>query len=376
MSPRSISVNSTSDFGKSQSHFLQDEHDHWRDLFAMQSSSVRRFVEMQAGIVADALIQKSSQVRFTLPDQVVTQADGTQPVPATSCEQFAGGVGIFNRDARDIRSAVAQRLGELEQSDDKGLSVAAGLLRYAIAVCMVRDRLPAGRTVHYVALPGEEMPTVPIVSSGAASSAITEATDAIVEEEGQDGVVKEDAAVHVPYAEAARSFFLPQLVAFDTAVDPERLLVNAISDAEAYVVSMQNYLIVLHAAAALAPYVIADDLYQARRHGMLGQLINQARAFARHRTREIIDAIRRRASAGELNRGLSLSLPYFDDNDLEIRMQDFVVIPAGRVMFNDAFVVRAVRMEAAKIAQDTRLSASTRKHLLIEMSFLEQAFLK
>jgi hypothetical protein len=36
--------------------------------------------------------------------------------------------------------------------------------------------------------------------------------------------------------------------------------------------------------------------------------------------------------------------------------------------------VRAAREEQAKVAQDTRLSPSTRKHLLAELKTLEQAF--
>jgi len=40
-----------------------------------------------------------------------------------------------------------------------------------------------------------------------------------------------------------------------------------------------------------------------------------------------------------------------------------------------AFVVRAVRQEAAKVAQDTRFNPSTRRHLLSELAMLEQAFL-
>ena len=52
----------------------------------------------------------------------------------------------------------------------------------------------------------------------------------------------------------------------------------------------------------------------------------------------------------------------------------FEVIPAGRIMFVPAFVVRAAREQEAKIAQDTRLSHSTRKHLLAELRNLDQAF--
>ena len=43
-------------------------------------------------------------------------------------------------------------------------------------------------------------------------------------------------------------------------------------------------------------------------------------------------------------------------------------------MFVPAFVVRAAREAAAKVAQDTRLNASTRQHLLAELMLLEAAF--
>jgi len=43
-------------------------------------------------------------------------------------------------------------------------------------------------------------------------------------------------------------------------------------------------------------------------------------------------------------------------------------------MFVPAFVVRASRGEQAKVAQDTRLNASTRKHLLVQLKAVETAF--
>jgi hypothetical protein len=107
---------------------------------------------------------------------------------------------------------------------------------------------------------------------------------------------------------------------------------------------------------------------------MMGQLINQGRALARYQTREIIRTIKQRVAAQDLNRGLSLSLPYFDDQALALKMRDFEVIPAGRIMFIPAFVVRAAHLEQARMGQDTRLSFSTRKHLLIELKMLEEAF--
>jgi hypothetical protein len=38
--------------------------------------------------------------------------------------------------------------------------------------------------------------------------------------------------------------------------------------------------------------------------------------------------------------------------------------------------VRAASEEQAKVAQDTRLNPSTRKHLLSELAYLEKAFVK
>ena len=131
----------------------------------------------------------------------------------------------------------------------------------------------------------------------------------------------------VPYVPAARRFFLPQWVAFD---EKDHLLVGAVNEAEANVASMQRYLEVLHGAVALAPYMVVDEAYQQKRYGILGQLVNQGRALARYGTREIIKNIKKRASAGSLNRGLSLSLPYFDDQDLVMRTRDFRSYSRGK----------------------------------------------
>jgi hypothetical protein len=71
---------------------------------------------------------------------------------------------------------------------------------------------------------------------------------------------------------------------------------------------------------------------------------------------------------------LSITLPYFDDQNLEMEKSNLEIIPSGRIMFVPAFVVRASRGELAKVAQDTRLNISTRKHLLAQLKALETAF--
>jgi len=332
---------------------------------------VQHFLQAQANQLAQAAVDKPTQVRFSLPDQVVmpsTKGDRRPiPVPTDQREQLVGG--LMDRLTRvDTRMAIRQRLTELEQSSNDAVAAAALLVRHATARHMVHSMLPSGRSVRYEALEGDAIPSIPAGDQLEAVSAITQASDAIAEEGQADSGRGE---LQVPYVPAALRFFLPQWVAFD---DDDHLLVGSIAEAEAHVASMQRYLAVLHAAVGLAPYMVADDDYQAKRYGMLGQLVNQGRALARYETRDIIRTVKRRAESNDLNRGLSLSLPYFDDQDLEMRARDFEVIPTGRIMFVPAFVVRAARDEAAKIAQDTRLDPSTRRHLVEELTLLEKAF--
>jgi len=351
---------------------LREEYQAQQALFEVQPPLVQRFLEAQARQLAETLVQRESapQVRFMLPDRVVINPAAEShlvPIPSEQREQLAGSL-IDRLTGSSARTVLRQRLIELEQSPRRAVAVAAGLLRYVIAMHMVRNMLPAGRSVTYQAAEGEEIPTIPVGGEAEPESAIMARTDAVAEEErGEEG----RGELQVPYAPAARRFYLPQWVAFD---DEGRLLVNSVSEAKAHIASMQRYLSILHAAVSLAPYIVADEEYQFKRYGMLGQLINQGRALARYQTGEIIQTIKRRAAAQDLNRGLSLSLPYFDDQALEIKLHDFQVIPAGRIMFVPAFVVRAAREEQGKVAQDTRLSHSTRLHLLSELKTLEQAF--
>jgi hypothetical protein len=361
---------SPSDFAGPASH-LKKELEEKEALFAAQPRMVQHFLQAQATQLAEAAVDKPPQVRFSLPDQVVVpSAKGDRPsapIPPGQRDQLVGG--LMDRLTRiDTRLAIRQRLTELEQSTDEAVAAGSQLIRHATARHMIHSMLPSGRSVQYEALEGDAIPSVPVGDALQPVSAITQASDAIVEEGQADSGRGE---LQVPFVPAALRFYLPQWVAFD---EQDRLLVGSIAEAEAHVGSMQRYLAVLHAAVGLAPYMVADDDYQAKRYGMLGQLVNQGRALARYETRDIIRTIRRRAEASDLNRGLSLSLPYFDDQDLEMRARDFEVIPTGRIMFVPAFVVRAAREESAKVAQDTRLDPATRRHLVEELELLDQAF--
>ncbi len=350
---------------------LREEFNDKQALFNAQPGIVQRFIEAQARLIADALTEHQPQVKFTLPDRVVADLPRIdQPVPitvdASARDQVVGG--FRNRIMRqEVKGELRHRLNELEQSPDHAIATSAGLLRFATALHMVHNMLPAGRTVEYRADEDEDIPTIPVADMEP-ESAITQASDAIAEEGKAD---EGRGTLQVPFVPAARRFYLPQWVAFD---DRGTLLVGSVKEAEAHIASMQRYINILHAASSLASYILADEDYQKKRYGMLGQLINQGRALARYKTEDIIKTIKERAAAGSLNRGLSLTLPYFDDQELRLDNCVFEVIPAGRIMFVPAFVVRAAREEAAKRLQDTRFNPSTRKHLLAGLKMLEDAF--
>jgi hypothetical protein len=348
--------------------YLQQEYEYQKALFESQPAIVQRFLEGQAQFIADALITKTARAHFSLPDRVVTQLYQVDKAGAITIPKAERQIKVGSFLQNHVREALMHRLNELEKSADQGITVSAGLLRYATAIYMIHNLLPAGRTVTYRAYDDEQIPTIP-ADDDAPESAITQASDAIAEESDKD----DRGEVQTPFVPAARKFFLPQWVAFD---DEGKLLVGSVKEAEAHVQSTQRYVMILHRALSLAPYISASEEYRHKRYGILGQLINQGRALANFKTAEIIAEIKRRVEGQSLNRGLSISLPYFDDQNLEMEETNFEVIPAGRIMFLPAFVVRAVRQEEMKVSQDTRLSSSTRKHLLHLLDLLEQAFAK
>jgi len=304
---------------------LQLEYQAQETLFHIQPPRVQHILEMQARLVAKAMLDRLSPLYFTLPDQVACKVDHAGEwvdltVPQDQREQKVGSL----MDILEY-SELRQRLLELEASGEQALSTSASLLRHAITIHLVHTTL----------------------------------TVACRDE------------VHGLFTSWVNLNFMPQWVAFD---EQDNLLVNSMDEARACIHSMQRYLSILKAASGLAPYIIVDTVYQQKQSGILGQLIAQGRSLARHETGEIIRTIQRRAATHALNRGLSLSLPYFDDRLLEIVFREIQVVPAGRVMFVPAFVVLASKLEQIKVEHDPQLSLSTREHLLAELKTLEEAF--
>jgi hypothetical protein len=343
-------------------------------LYKIQPDIVHRFLEVQAMTIAESIIQGLPHVKFSLPDRVSTKLHGdiveTLAVPPDWRVHTVGGK--MDRLIRsDLRALLRSRFMELERSLDPAISTSAVLLRYSLVRHMVHNMLPAGRNVQFTSTDGEEIPSVPI--SGSIVPAFASAGSSFEKTAVDDENLIDSYEQLVPYVEAARRFYIPKWVCFD---DEGHLLAGSVNEAEAEIVSMQRYASILYYAVSIAPFVVADDIYQQKRYGILGQLVNQGRALAHYQVNEIICNIKNRAAIHDLDRGLSLSLPYFNDQTLKIEHYDFDIIPSGRVMFVPAFVVLAVRAQAAKVAQNTRLSHSTRRQILMEFGMLEKTFLR
>jgi hypothetical protein len=342
-------------------------------LYKIQPDNVHSFLEIQATKLAESIIQGLPQISFSLPDRVMNKIDGeitkNLEVPA-DCRVYTIGGRMDRLFHPDHLALLRSQFVKLEHSVDLAISTSAVLLRYSLVSHMVHTILPAASNIQYTSNDGEEIPDVsmsgltlaPLAASGIFFDTTTDAENMVDSNEQLD-----------PYVEARRRFYIPKWVCFD---NEGHLLAGSVNEAEAVIVMMQRYGSILQYAVSIAPYVVADEVYQQKHYGILRQLVNQGRAFAYYQVREIINTIKDRAVTHELDRGLRLSIPYFNDRSLQIDHYDFNVIPSGRVMFVPAFVVLAVRAQAARVAQDMRLSQSTRRQILMEFGMFEKAFLR
>jgi len=365
---------STPGIADSTTSRLRQQYQAYQRLFQAQPVLLQQYMGVQAASLAEAVIKGFSQVHFTLPDvvAVLPMSEGSledESVLKSYREQRVGR-GLGRLTPLNLTTALGQHLEELERSENQGVSISAMLLRIALAVHMVYNMLPAGRSVKYKSAEGDDIPNQPIDDDIALGSTINSTTDM---QNVMNQVDKVRGELFVPYVEAARRFYLPQWVAFD---DHGKLLLGSLSEAEAQIISMQNYLTILNSAIVIAPFMIADETWQQKRYGMLGQLVNQGRALAYYQSQEIIQTIKSRVDQHKLDRGLRLSLPYFDDQTMLIENHTFIVIPVGRIMFIPAFAVLAAREQQIMIAENTHLSLTTRKHLLAELHEFEFAFIK
>jgi hypothetical protein len=100
----------------------------------------------------------------------------------------------------------------------------------------------------------------------------------------------------------------------------------------------------------------------------------QGRELARLQVQEMIRKVQTRAREHRLDRGLTVSLPYYDESAHELRWREVVIIPRGRIPFVPAFVVLAARQEVERVLADAGLSETTQAHLVELLQSLAAAF--
>ncbi|MBN2388316.1 MAG: hypothetical protein JXB85_14970 [Anaerolineales bacterium] len=341
---------------------LAREYEAHSRLFDAQPPLTRHFLDRQAAALAAALSQDSGPIRYQLPNRITLEGGELVDLEVARRKRT---VGRFSTRC-ERRDHLVHSLNSLEQSLNPALAACGCLLRYALGRHMLYQLLPDGRDVRYLPESSDDIPSIPVGETR--PGALLAASDAAAEAE----TARPDGdQCQVPYVDAARRFYLPQWVALG---EEDRLLVNSFEEAEACVASLQKAVYILQDAAAVCPSLVSDETYQRKRAGLLGQLVNQGRALARAYSREIVARIRSRAASGTLNRGLRLSLPFFDDEELSLRTYPVEVIPYGRILFVPAFVARAMRLSEKQVRHDFRFNPSTRKHLLAQLASIEHAF--
>jgi len=352
---------------------LRQEYQAYQRLFQAQTESDRQFLSNQAASLADALIAGVTPISFRMPDHVVClpmmDCIGVDAsIPYRARQQRVGNL-LDRLSHPNPVVGLGKRLDELEKSADEAISVAAGLIRHALVIHMVQHMLPEGRSVTYISPEDDDIPNQPTlkIRDSVSDRASLNAYHGR-ENDSIDGVESIN-----PDKSYASGFFLPKYVAIN---EQNQLLVGDLQGAITDVETLQQYSVILDAVVNIAPYMVVNEEFQVKRYGILGQLVNQGRALANYQVEILCQTIKKRAASHSLDRGLSLSLPYFNDQTLKVEKYTFDIIPSGLVMFVPAFVVLAVREEAKRILQNTRLSQPTRKALLKELCIIERAFLR
>ena len=345
----------------------------WQKLFYLQSAATQDFLEKQAGWLAWAMMNDLPQVRFGLPERVACEVDRSGRVRYEMIPENHRLHKVINRWRRltntALRTAVQQRFAELDECPGSAVVIGAGLLRFACSMYMVRRMIhswwseaclpDSERSLSAFALEEKEFSTFSRKTAAHFFSADAHLGGASVGQEMKP---------------VAGSYQLSSSQEKSVVEVCQSVLAEAVNEAERLMAVMQQYLAILDMAVTLAPYVVADADFLQKRIRIISQLIQQGRALAQFQVREIIQTIQLRAASNLLNRGLSLSLPYFDDHSLEMLWWKIQVIPAGRTLFSPAFIVRAVWLEREKLSRERCLSPSTREHLLEALTNLEWAF--
>jgi len=351
---------------RNKSH-ISREYDALTRLFGLQSDSTKDYFRRQAASIVTLLGQNKSHIQFELPEQVCWGESDMLDIAPVHRKQVTNGR-LWGTSHLEMRNQLILQLNRLEKSTHAGLAVSGKLLRYTIVQTIVYALLPDGLPVCYQPEADDDIPSIPVDETSTSSRSTSR------EEMKEFGDSNQEAIrFQIPYVNGAQRFFVPKWVAFG---EEDQMLTASFLEAETFIYSLQNAVRLLQDAEAICNSIVADEAYQRKRAGLLGQLVNQGRALARSYTRQIITRIHAKAETGDLDRGLQISLPYFEINDLAIHLYPVNVIPKGRIKFIPEFLVLAMQQTAWKVQQDPQINTSSRRHLLAQLASIENSFNK
>jgi hypothetical protein len=334
-------------------------------LFDAQPTMTQAFLEKQARAMIVALRQKKCRIHFQLPEKITLEEGGFLKLPPTPRSQAVGS-NLISFSSTNRHTKLIQHLNRLEQSLNPGLSVCGKLMRFTLAHHMVYNLLPDKSTACYEPARDNNLPSIEV--NGIHPSTLFPESDRTAEIKQIPSNMRHQ---QVPNVALAERFSLPYWVAFEK---DEQLLSTPLKEAEILLDSLQNAFHILQEAEVICPSVVADETYQRKRAELFSQLINQGHTLVSFYTQKIIAKIHFRAETGSLNRGLRLSLPYFEIEDMAIRIYPVNIIPEGRIIFTPALVVRAMRSAQMKVIRDIKISPSSRQQLLVQLTHIENTF--
>lgn len=332
--------------------------EHKESLLQAQPQAIQNFFQDQARLIIQALDAGKQRLRFAFPQYVMRPLSSIEPLyqkeslPPRHRRQQVGR-SLPRNDSPDLMQNLIDRLSELRRSANAAISTCADLLCFILARQLL-ESLPEGKP--FISQ------SDPHLDSCASNPAIS-LNQTIQSESGNQKTE--------PCAETMPCFYLPQWVAFNTNGE---LIASTEQEAKERIHFMENYMHRLLLVLAIDPAITEEKAFQQRYYGMVSQWTHQGRAYAQYQTLQIIRTIRQRAQQNSLNRGLSLSLPFFDDQAMELRTFDFEVIPPGRILFEPFFVVQAVEDAKARVSIDPSFNDTTRQHLLAELELLQKSF--
>jgi hypothetical protein len=308
---------------------LAREFEYWTAQFSIQDEATRSVVLQQARLIAAALVKKPFRFHFHLPDEVrIATHSGNPGSTQLPVPVELRAVPVWRLQSwealRDIRAAFCERLSRLSASPLPAVSAAAGLLQYAVANYLI-EQVPLSGSALEVAQARDRLDSASLASWE------------VIDSHGQ-------------------------------------LIPGSLEEAEQRLAALGGFLQQLKSAVELAPFIVVDPAYQARRTALLKLLLEQGRKLAHFETLDIIRFIQNRNGSDRLNRGLHMHVPYFDDRSLQLKTIVIHAIPAGKVMFVPAFVVLACQHEKSRIKLDSRMSPTTQRYLLANLDLLESAF--